>query len=118
MVLERSNICACGLEVAEFTFGLAAIGNKVDELRVHEPYRLSPELIMLYAQLTGHVIDQLYKVRDSCNIDIKEEKERLIKIQAYISEINDPKIQAILSNDIIFVADNIRRKLYECAREK
>lgn len=115
---EKSKRCACGFEVAEFAFGLAAIGSKVDELRVHESYKLSPELIRLHRQLTDHVIDQLRKVRDSCSIDIEKEEERLRRIQAYISKINDPKIQIILSDDITFVTDGIRRKLYECAREK
>lgn len=116
--MEKSKRCACGFETTEFAFGLGAISNKIDELRVHESYKLSPDLIKLHQQVAGHVLDHLHNVRDFCNIDTTEEEKRLIKVQTNLSYINNPEKRNELSDDTMLIADGIRRKLYECAREK
>lgn len=115
---EKYKRCACGFEAAEFAFGLASIDNKIGELRVHDPYKLSPDLITLHQQVTGHVLDHLHSVRDFCNIDTTEEEKRLIKLQTNLQYINIPEKRNELADDTTFIADGVRRKLYECAREK
>lgn len=115
---EKSKRCACGFETTEFAYGLATIGDKINELRVHDSYKLSPDLIKLHQQVAGHAIDHLHNVKEFCNIEIKEEEERLKKIQKDLLQINDFEKRIELSDDTTFVVDSIRRKLYECAREK
>lgn len=115
---EKSKRCACGFDATEFAFGLASIDNVIGELRVHDPYKLSLDLIRLHQQVAGHVLEHLHNVRDFCNIDTTEEEKRLIKIKTDLQYINDSRKRNELSDDVTFVADGIRRKLYECAGEK
>lgn len=115
--INAAKRCACGFEATEFAFGLASIDNKIGELRVYES-KLSPDLIRLHQQVAGHALEHLHKARDFCNIDTTEEEKRLIKLQANLQYINIPEKRNELSDDVTFVADGVRRKLYECAREK
>lgn len=115
---EESKRCACGFETTEFALGLSSISNKIYEIRVHEPYKLSRDLIKLQQQVTGHALEHLHNIREFCNIDTTEEEKRLIKLQTDLSHINNPEKRNELSDDTTFIADGIRRKLYECARGK
>ena len=78
---EKFKRCACAYEATEFALGVATIDERIQEVRVHEPYKLSPELIELHQQVAGHALEHLHNVRDFCNIDIEKEEKRLIKLQ-------------------------------------
>ncbi len=110
--------CACGYEATEFAFGLAAIGDKIEEVRFHESYKISKNLIEFHKEVASQVLDHLHRIKEFCNIDVIDEQNRLKKLQSDLNYINDPKKWNKLSDDTTFIADNIRRKLYECAREK
>jgi len=117
-MVDKYNICSCGFEAAEFASGLESIRNKINELRVHNDYKLTPVLIETHQHVAGHTLEHLRKVRDACNIETTEEEKRLIKIQSNLININNPDKRNELNYDVAFVDIGIRRKLYECAREK
>lgn len=65
-------MCDCALEMAEFSFALSSISNKVGEVRVHAPYTLSPDLIKLHRQVADYTIEHLQNIRKYCGIDIED----------------------------------------------
>lgn len=115
---EISRRCACGFETTEFAFGVAAIGNRIDEVRIHEPFIQSEEMIKLHQDVAGHVLQHIHKIREFCDIDTTEEEKRLIKLQSNLIHINNFERRSELSDDVSFISDGIRRKLYGCASGK
>jgi hypothetical protein len=105
--------CACGFEAAEFASGLASIENKIGELRVYEN-RLSPDLIKLHQQVTGHALEHLHNVKGFCNIDTTEEEKLLIKVQTDLSQINNFEKRNELADNTSRITIGIREKLYKC----
>lgn len=114
---NNSNKCACGFEASEFASILTIINDRIGESKVYDT-RLSPNVIKLYQDLVSPALNHLHKIKEFCDIDINDEDKRLKNLSNKIAQINNPEKRVELSNDVSFITDNIKKKLYDCAREK
>lgn len=112
----KSNKCACGLSTFDFSHGITSIKNTVNELYVHEPYKLSPDLIRIHIQVADGTLKNLEDMSSNCDIDTKPERERLISLRNKLSQMNDPNKLHEIRNDASLIADGVRVKLLECKR--